>query len=160
MGFLTAGVSIGVDLSKSAKLELLRSQYERLNGQTGCWTCSPIIMVIGASDRDPKQACEKQKERVEAVKASFSSSYRVKIEEAWWLSLVGVMRSILVRGIAGLNRLHVTSDELSNFISFPKPITPSISYMPKKTVEFGALPVWAQEEWYTPRILRIHEQEA
>lgn len=32
-------------------------------------------------------------------------------------------RSILVRGITGLNRLHVTSDELSRFISFPKPIS-------------------------------------
>ncbi len=136
--FNSRGELIGVDLSKSTKLELLRSQYERLNGQTGCWTCSPIIVVIGTPERDPRQACEKQREYVEAVKASFSSSYRVKIEEAGWLNLGEVARSILVRGITSLNKLHVTGDELSCFISFPKPITPSISYMPKKIVEFGA----------------------
>ncbi|MBO3842249.1 MAG: DUF87 domain-containing protein [Candidatus Brockarchaeota archaeon] len=136
--FNSRGELIGVDLSKSAKLELLRSQYERLNGQTGCWTCSPIIVVIGPPAKNPKQAYAEQRSHVEAVKASFSSSYRVKIEEAGWLSLGEAARSILVRGITSLNKLHVTGDELSYFISFPKPITPSISYMPKKIVEFGA----------------------
>ncbi|MEM1554890.1 MAG: DUF87 domain-containing protein, partial [Thermoproteota archaeon] len=136
--FNSRGVLIGSDLKRSTELEFLRSQYERLNSQSGCWICSPIIVVIGPPAKNPKQAYAEQRSHVEAVKASFSSSYGVRLEEAGWLSLREVARSMLTRRIVSSNRLHLTSDELSFFISLPKPITPSFSYMPKRVVEFEA----------------------
>ncbi|MEM3648226.1 MAG: ATP-binding protein [Thermoproteota archaeon] len=136
--FNSKGELIGVDLNKSAKLELLRYQYERINGQRGCWTCSPIIVVIGPPGGDPKRACEKQRKCVEAVKASFSSSCEVKVEEVGWLSLGKAARSILTRKIMDSNKFHVTSSELSFFVNLPKPITPSILYIPKRNVDFEA----------------------
>jgi hypothetical protein len=125
--FNSRGELIGSDLGKSAKLELLRSQYERLSLQTGCWECSPVIAVIGPPAKSSKQAYTEQRKHVEAVKASFSSSYGVKLEEAGWLSLSEAARSILARRAIGSNRLHLTSEELSFFVNLPKPLTPSLS---------------------------------
>ena len=136
--FNSRGELIGSDLGKSAKLELLRSQYERLSPQTGCWECSPVIVVIGPPAKSTKQAYAEQKKHVEAVKASFSSSYGVKLEEAGWLSLGESARSLLARKIIGSSRIHATSEELSLFVSLPEPITPSLSYNPKRSVEFEA----------------------
>ncbi|MEM2087712.1 MAG: ATP-binding protein [Thermoproteota archaeon] len=129
---------VGHDLGKSAELDRLRLRYERLNGNAGCWTCSPVIVVVGSSAKSPEQAYLKQRNHVEAVKAAFSSSYGIKLEEVGWLSLGEVAKIILARRIVDSKKLHLTSDELSFFVNLPEPITPSVSYMPKRNVEFEA----------------------
>ncbi|MEM3465408.1 MAG: ATP-binding protein [Thermoproteota archaeon] len=129
---------IGHDLSKSAELERLRLGYERLSDEAGCWTCSPIIVVLGPSAKSPERAYLEQRNRVEAVKAVFSSSYGVEPEEVGLLNLGGVARSILARRIVDSKKLHLISDELSSFVNLQEPITPSASFMPKRNVDFGA----------------------
>lgn len=84
------------------------------------------LIFLALPAKNPKQAYAEQRSYVEAVKASFSSSYEVKLEEAGWLSLWEVARSMLARRIVDSSRLHLTSDELSFFVNLPKPITPSV----------------------------------
>jgi len=136
--FNSRGMLMGSDIEEAIKLEFLRSRYEKLNSQSGCWTCSPIIIVVSPPAKDPERAYAEQRKRVEAVKASFSSSYGVKLEEVGRLNLGEVARNIISRRITGSHKLHLASDELSLFVNLPKPITPSISYTPRKAVEFEA----------------------
>ncbi|MEM3660219.1 MAG: DUF87 domain-containing protein [Thermoproteota archaeon] len=132
------GELVGYDLKKSAELERLRLEYEMLNDEAGCWMCSPMIVVIGPSAKSPKQAYLEQRNHVEAVKAAFSSAYGIKLEEVGWLGLGGAARSILARRIVESKKVHLTDGELSSLVNIPDPITPSISYMPKRDVDFGA----------------------
>ncbi|MEM3659042.1 MAG: ATP-binding protein [Thermoproteota archaeon] len=132
------GELVGHDLDKSTELERLRLRYKRLSDEAGHWACSPIIVVIGPSAESPERAYLKQRNHAEAVKAAFSSSYGIKLEEVGWLSLGKVAKSILARGIVDSEKLHLTSDELSSFVKIPEPITPSTSYMPKRNLDFGA----------------------
>jgi len=136
--FNNKGKLIGSDLKESSKLELLRLQYERINEQPLCWACSPIVIVRGPSAESHSKAYVKQRNYVEAVKASFLSSYGVKLEEIGRLSLSGVARSILARKTTNSCELQLTSEELSLFVNIPKLATPSISFMPRKVVEFEA----------------------
>ncbi|MBO3797292.1 MAG: ATP-binding protein [Thermoproteota archaeon] len=132
------GELIGYNLRESAELEEFRLKYERLDSNAGCWTCSLIIVVIGPSEKDLNQAYLRQRNNVEAVKAAFSSSYGIKLEEVGLLSLGSVARSILERKIVDFKKAHMTSDKLSLLVNIPRPITPSISYTPRRNVDFGA----------------------
>ncbi len=136
--FNSKGKPIGSDLKESSKLERLRLQYERIDEQPLCWACSPIVIVMGPSAKSRSKAYVEQRNYVEAVKASFSSSYGVELEEIGRLSLSEAAKSILARKTINSGELKLTNEELSLFVNIPRLAAPSISFMPKKVVEFGA----------------------
>jgi DNA helicase HerA-like ATPase len=132
--FNNRGEIIGYNLDKSNKINFLYSKYEKLN-KIGYWKCSPIIVVIGPPSINIKEAYIKQRKYVEAIKASFSSSFGINIKEIGSFNLNEIARNLLSRKILN-NKIDLTNEELSLFINIPNVNIPSISYLKKKNIEF------------------------
>jgi DNA helicase HerA-like ATPase len=101
----------------------------------GYWKCSPIIVAIGSPSINIKEAYIKQRKYVEAIKASFSSSFGINIKEIGSFNLNEIARNLLSRKILN-NKIDLTNEELSLFINIPNVNIPSISYLKKKNIEF------------------------
>ncbi|MEM2927472.1 MAG: DUF87 domain-containing protein, partial [Nitrososphaerota archaeon] len=126
---------ISYDIDKSNKINYLYNKYEKLNKEIGYWKCSPIIVVIGPPSINIKEAYKKQRKYLESIKASFSSSYNIKIKEINFLNLNSIAKNLLCRKILN-NKINLTNEELSLFINIPNIKIPSISYINKKNIEF------------------------